>query len=46
MTYDLATQTTEDLGEMRLDDGRRASGTNAADTGPNGTIYIVGAIEV
>jgi hypothetical protein len=46
MTYDLATQTTEDLGEMRLDDGRRVLGTNAADTGPDGTIYMVGAIEV
>jgi len=29
-----------------LSDGRRVLGTNAADTGPDGTIYFVGAIEV
>jgi len=37
---------TEDLGEMRLEAGQRVIGTNAADTGPDGTIYFVGAIEV
>ena len=26
--------------------GRRVIGTNAADTGPDGTVYFVGAIEV
>ncbi len=31
---------------MLLEDGRRVLGTNAADTGPDGTIYLVGAIEV
>ena len=46
LTYDLKTGKTEDLGEMRLEDGRRVIGTNAADTGPDGTIYFVGAIEV
>jgi hypothetical protein len=34
----------EDLGEMRLPDGRAVLGTNAADTGPDGTIYFVGAV--
>ncbi len=46
LTYDLKAAKTEDLGEMRLEDGRRVIGTNAADTGPDGTIYLVGAIEV
>jgi hypothetical protein len=46
VTYDLKTGRTEDLGEMRLDDGRAVLGTNAADTAPDGTIYMVGAIEV
>jgi hypothetical protein len=46
MTYDLKTGRTEDLGEMLLDDGRAVLGTNAADTAPDGTIYLVGAIEV
>lgn len=46
ITYDLNTGNVEDLGEMRLEDGRRVLGTNAADTGPDGTIYMVGAIEV
>lgn len=46
ITYDLNTGKTEDLGEMVLADGRRVLGTNAADTGPDGTIYMVGAIEV
>lgn len=31
---------------MLLEDGSRVLGTNAADTGPDGTIYLVGAIEV
>jgi hypothetical protein len=46
LTYDLKTGKTEDLGEMLLEDGRRILGTNAADTGPDGTIFFVGAIEV
>jgi hypothetical protein len=46
MTYDLKTGKIEDLGEMLLEGGRRVIGTNAADTGPDGTIYFVGAIEV
>jgi hypothetical protein len=46
ITYDLNTGKTEDLGAMRLEDGRRVFGTNAADTGPDGAIYMVGAIEV
>jgi hypothetical protein len=46
ITYDLGSGKTEDLGEMLLEDGRRVLGVNAADTGPDGTIYMVGAIEV
>jgi hypothetical protein len=46
ITYDLNTGKTEDLGEMLLEDGRRVLGTNAADTGPDGAIYMMGAIEV
>ena len=46
ITYDLATGRKQDLGEMLLEDGSRVLGTNAADTGPDGTIYLVGAIEV
>lgn len=45
MTYDLQTGHIEDLGAMRLSDGRSVLGTNAADTGPDGTIYFVGAVE-
>jgi len=44
MTYDLRTGKTEDLGTMYLPDGRVVLGTNSADTGPDGTIYFVGAI--
>ena len=46
ITYDLDSGKTEDLGGMLLEDGRRVFGTNAADTGPDGAIYMVGAIEV
>ena len=46
ITYDLETGQKQDLGEMLLEDGSRVLGTNAADTGPDGTIYLVGAIEV
>ncbi len=46
VTWDLNTGRREDLGEMLLADGSRVLGTNAADTGPDGTIYLVGAIEV
>ncbi|HWF67669.1 MAG TPA: hypothetical protein VN670_10200 [Acidobacteriaceae bacterium] len=46
MTYDLRTGKIEDLGEMHLPDGRPVLGTNSASTGPDGTIYFVGAIGV
>ena len=46
ITYDLQNGKTEDLGEMRLPDGRIVIGTNSADKGPDGTIYFGGAIEV
>jgi hypothetical protein len=46
ITWDLSTGKKEDLGEMLLEDDCRVLGTNAADTGPDGTIYLVGAIEV
>jgi hypothetical protein len=46
LTYDLRTGKIEDLGEMRLADGRRVIGTNSAHTAPDGTIYFCGAIEV
>jgi hypothetical protein len=46
ITFDLAAGRKEDLGEMLLEDGSRILGTNAADTGPDGTVYLVGAIEV
>jgi hypothetical protein len=45
VTYDLKSGKTEDLGEMILEDGSRVFGTNAADTGADGTIYMVGAVE-
>jgi hypothetical protein len=44
MTYDLATGKIDDLGEMHVPDGRIVLGTNSADTGPDGTIYFVGAL--
>jgi len=44
--YDLTTSRIEDLGEMRLADGIAVIGTNSATTGPDGTIYFGGAIEV
>ena len=46
ITYDLNSGKIEDLGEMHLPDGRPVLGTNAADTGPDGTIYFVGAVSV
>jgi hypothetical protein len=46
MTYDLRSGKIEDFGEMHLPDGRPVLGTNAADTGPDGTIYFVGAVAV
>jgi len=46
LTYDLQTGAKEDLGEMRLSDGRRVIGLNSADTGRDGSVYFVGAIEV
>ncbi|MCP5118317.1 MAG: hypothetical protein GY953_46485, partial [bacterium] len=45
VTYDLESGETKDLGEMRLEDGRRVLGTNAAETGADGAIYMLGAIE-
>jgi len=46
ITYDLRTSKIEDLGEMRLPDGRAVIGTNSAHTAPDGTIYFGGAVEV
>jgi hypothetical protein len=46
IVWDLASGRRDDLGEMLLADGRRVLGTNAADTGLDGTIYLIGAIEV
>jgi hypothetical protein len=46
LTYDLRSGKMEDLGEIRLSDGRRVLGLNSAHTGPDGTVYFVGAIEV
>jgi len=45
ISYDLRTGAKEDLGEMRLEDGRRVIGLNSADVGLDGAIYFVGAIE-
>ena len=46
IAYDLKTGGIEDLGEMRVDDGRAVLGTNSADTAPDGTLYFVGALEL
>jgi hypothetical protein len=46
ITYDLQSGRVEDLGEMHLPDGRPVLGTNAADTGPDGTLYFVGAVGI
>src|SRR5271157_411362 len=46
ITYDLRSGKIEDLGEMRVPDGRPVIGSNAADTGPDGTVYFVGAVSV
>jgi hypothetical protein len=46
ITYDLRSGRIRDIGEMRLPDGRPVLGTNSADTGPDGTIYFVGAVGV
>jgi len=46
VVYDLESGSIEDRGEMRLPDDRAVIGTNSADTGPDGTIYFVGATEV
>jgi len=46
LTYNLKTGQTEDLGEMVFDNGLRVLGTNSADTGPDGILYFVGAVEV
>ncbi len=46
ITWNIENGKKQDLGEMLLEDGCRVLGTNAADTGPDGTIYMVGAIEV
>jgi hypothetical protein len=45
ITYDLKTGKKQDLGGMVTEDGMRVFGTNAADTGTDGTIYLVGAVE-
>lgn len=46
ITYEVDSGKKQDLGEMLLEDGSRVLGTNSADTGSDGTIYLVGAIEV
>jgi hypothetical protein len=46
IVYDLQCGRIEDRVEMQLPDGRPVIGTNSADTGPDGTIYFVGAIPV
>jgi hypothetical protein len=46
IAYSLDSGKVEDLGPMLLPDGRRVIGTNSAHTGPDGTIYFAGAIEV
>jgi hypothetical protein len=46
ITYDLKSERTEDLGEVRLSDGRSVIGLNSAHTAPDGTLYFVGAIEL
>jgi len=46
ITYEVDSGQKQDLGEMLLEDGSRVLGTNSADTGADGTIYFVGAIEV
>jgi len=46
ITYEVDSGQKQDLGEMLLEDGSRVLGTNSADTGADGTIYLVGAIEV
>lgn len=46
LAYSLESGKTEDLGEMRLPDGRAVIGLNSAHTGPDGTLYFVGAVEL
>jgi len=46
ITYDIASGKVEDMGPMLLPDGRAVLGTNSAHTGPDGTVYFGGAIEV
>jgi len=46
ITYDLKNGTIQDLGEMRLADGRAVIGLNSAQTARDGTVYFVGAIEL
>jgi hypothetical protein len=46
IAYELKTGRKQDLGAMVLEDGSRVFGTNAAETGADGTVYLVGAIEV
>lgn len=46
LVYDLERKQKTDLGEMRLADGRRVLGCNAAHAAPDGAIYFLGAIEV
>ena len=46
ISWDVASGKKQDLGEMILENDCRVLGTNAADTGADGTLYFVGAIEV
>jgi hypothetical protein len=44
--YDIASGKRVDLGKMVTEDGRRVFGCEGATTGPDGTVYIVGQVEV
>lgn len=46
VTYDLKTGKRQDQGVIRVEDGQRLLGAGGATTGPDGTIYFCGAVEV
>jgi len=46
ITYNIDTGKMENLGAMVSKDGRRVYGMTAGDTGPDGTVYFVGVVEV
>jgi len=45
LVFNLKTDEMQDLGEMRVADGRGLMGAESAATAPDGTIYFVGAME-